>query len=204
MIDPHVLTGSELPPLAWHHHRENDPARITEEFRRPSFDEFRSKPIGGLWTSPYRLLPGGQLDTAWQHGPHPSRGIGAWVTPLVPHAAAKFLVIDSHADAVAAAQLLSPGGTLQDKIRALTGEPEGVSAPRHSSMLDGPVIDFTSLPALGYAGAYVTDYGQAVCSLHNQPDIPDLWGWDVATVWFAAPVVTVGATAATGGRAHAR
>lgn len=206
MIPVHVELGKELPKLAWWHTHEDDPQHLADRFKPPVFEGAWSKPDGGLFTAVLRDFGRGTPDSAWAHyndtvdyKDHP------FVSTLVPDPDARFVVIDSQADAVAAAQAFpaAPGTGLLGRVLS-TEELERFKArvPNPSSALAGlvgygdrrpPLVDFTLLEQHQYAGVYLTTRGLIECS-HGSAAYPSFRVWDVETVWFRAPFLRVTGT----------
>lgn len=211
MIPLHVELGKELPELAWWHENEDDAAHLTERFRRPEFEGWGAKPLGGLWTAPLRDFGRGLPDSQWAQFAQAVNIRKAqdqrYVSTVVPDPGARFVVIDTQADAVAAAQAFpsAAGSGLLAEVLGSHLEEFKEKVPDPSPFMGGllgygdraePVIDWTGLEAAGYAGVYLTLLGNVACHLPDgTPGVPSFWGWDVETVWFATPSLRVTDTA---------
>ena len=205
MIPVHTELGRDLPELAWWHGAEDDPARLAEGFRLPLFDGHRSKPQGGLYAAVLRDFGHGLPDSQWaQYNDAARVKDHPYVSTLVPDPDARFVVIDSEADAVAAAQAF-PGKEGHSTLAKLLGkdletfkEKVPDPSPLMASLLgygdrEPPLIDFTLLEQHQYAGVYLTTRGQ-IETQYGSATVPSLWGWDVETVWFRAPFLRVTGT----------
>lgn len=215
-IPLHTVPGKELPDLVWHHDAEHDAQQVVARFRPPLFDGWSSKPEGGLWAAILREFAG-PYRSEWGAF---SRQVGVkeaarYTSRIVPDPDARFIVVDSHADAAALAQAF-PGvrgeGTVH-KLLADAGEPVATVTPPdipepdldevpehlHEALLSfseasrRPIVDFTLLAAHQYAGVYLTGRGRIETkdTFGLPPGVPSLWGWDVETVWFRAPELRV-------------
>ena len=215
-IPLHTVPGSELPPLLWYHREEGDPQHLVARFRPALFDGWSSKPEGGLWTAVLRDFYGLGL-SAWGTFEDNVQVKGhEYVSTVVPAPDARFVVVDSQADAVAVAQAF-PGvrgeGTLHKMLSAATGEPvftvkpppipepdlEDVPAHLHEALTafagdsQRPLVDLSRLAEHQYAGLYLTDRGRMETkdTFGLPKGVPSFWGWDVETVWFRAPELRV-------------
>lgn len=220
-IPLHTVPGSELPELVWHHDALEDAEQIVARFRPPLFDGWRSKPEGGLWTGVLRDHAGPYM-SAWGAF---SKEVGVkeearYCSRVTPTPDARFVVIDSAADAVAVAQAFPgvQGESTLGKLMIEMGEDPGplatvpddqpvaladaeareVSARIRAGMEAvygerlAPLVDFTLLAQHQYAGVYLTDRGRMETKyMHTAQGVPSLWGWDVETVWFRAPELRV-------------
>lgn len=204
MINLHTVPGSELPDLVWHHKNADDPEHLVQRWAAPMFDGWRSKPIGGLFASVLRDYGTGPRSSWADYGTYAAHKSGAFISTLVPDPEARFVVIDSAADAVAAAQAF-PGVEGEGTLRKVLGSdlddfqkrvPD--PSPAMASLLgygdrQPPLIDWTLLAQHQYAGMWLTGRGEMECS-HPAPGVPDFWGWDVEQVWFRAPELRVTST----------
>lgn len=220
-IPLHTVTGKELPELVWHHDEPHDAEQVVARFRPPLFDGWRSKPDGGLWAAVLRDHAGPFMSEWGSY----SKDIGLkeaarYCSRVTPTPDARFVVIDSQADAVAVAQAfpgvlgestigkmmvaqgLDPGplATRPEEVPPSMAdlEAEGVSRHIREAMeqvygeRNAPVVDFTLLAQHQYAGVYLTDRGRMETKyMHSSGGVPSLWGWDVETVWFRAPELRV-------------
>jgi hypothetical protein len=206
VIPVHTELGRDLPELAWWHGEEDDPKRLTERFKAPSFDGCFSKPDGGLYTAVLRDFGNGLPDSQWaQYNDRNSVKDHPYVSTVVPEADARFVVVDSQADAVAAAQAFpaAPGSGLLARVL----DPDDLAefkarVPDPSSAMAGllgygdrqpPLVDFTLLEQHQYAGVYLTARGMVECQW-GSADFPSFRMWDVETVWFRAPELRVTGT----------
>lgn len=200
-IPLHTVPGRELPPLLWYHQQEEDAQQVAARFRPPLFDGWHSKPEGGLWAAVLRDFYGLGL-SAWGEFEDNVEVKGhAYVSTVVPDPDARFVVIDSEADAVAVAQAF-PGvegeGTLAKLLAAEGDGPhiDGIKERLHEArrLLGGqaPIVDFTQLAQHQYAGVHLTDRGRMETKyMRPSKGVPSLWGWDVECVWFRAPELRV-------------
>lgn len=206
MIPVHVELGKELPDLAWWHTHEDDPQHLTARFKPPVFEGAWSKPDGGLFTAPLRDFGRGVRDSAWaDYNDTVDVKDHRFVSTLVPDPDARFVVIDSQADAMAAAQAFpaAPGSGLLARVLSEEELAEfKARVPNPSSTMAGllgygdrqpPLIDFTLLGQHGYAGVYLTLRGMVECR-YGSADYPSFRMWDVETVWFRAPFLRVTGT----------
>jgi len=214
-IPLHTMPGHELPPLLWYHREEEDAAQVAARFRPPLFDGWTSKPEGGLWAAVLRDFYGLGL-SAWGEFEDNVEVKGhAYVSTVVPDPDARFVVIDSEADAVACVQafpgvkgagtlakllgqerLVVDGGTLSQPVvpeeADLSDIPEHLRAAMDLVTGREPLVDFTLLAQHQYAGLYLTDRGRMETKyMHPSKGVPSLWGWDVECVWFRAPELRV-------------
>lgn len=206
MISVHVELGKDMPELAWWHEHHDDPAHLAQRFRPPVFDGYRSKPKGGLWAAPLRDFGRGLPDAQWARFAKEA-GLDRrhlYVSTVVPDADARFVVIDSEADAVAAAQAFPGVEGYSTLARVLGKDLEEFKAkvPDPSPLMAGllgygdrepPLIDWTLLEQHGYAGMYLTGRGEMECR-EGSGTVPSFWGWDTETVWFRAPFLRVTGT----------
>lgn len=201
-IPLHTVPGSELPELLWYHRAADDARHVTARFRPPLFDGWRSKPDGGLWAAVARDFAGPALSDWGLFEDHTEVKGHVYVSRLVPNPDARFVVVDSGADGAALAQAF-PGVEGASTLAKLLGKDlddfkERVPdpSPQLASLLGygrqkPPLVDFTLLAQHQYAGVYLTPRGLMECRLPLPPGVPDLWCWDVETVWFRTPELHV-------------
>lgn len=192
MINLHAVPGSELPDLVWHHKNADDADHLVERWAPPVFDGWRSKPVGGLYAAVLRDYGTGPRSSWADYGTYAAHKSGAFVSTLVPDPEARFVVIDSAADAVAAAQAF-PGVEGEGTLRKVLGSDPMASLLGYGDR-QPPLIDWTLLAQHQYAGLWLTGRGEIECCQHA-PGVPDFWGWDVEQVWFRAPELRVAGTA---------
>lgn len=215
-IPLHTVPGKELPDLLWYHREEADPQAVLARFRPALFDGHTSKPEGGLWAAVLRDFYGPAL-SAWGEFEDNVEVKGhQYVSSVTPEPDARFVVIDSEADAVACVQAF-PGergaSTLGKLLAAVDGatplapavpdipEPDLSDVPEHlRAALDifhgrEPLVDFTLLAQHQYAGVYLTDRGRMETKYMRPANgAPSFWGWDVECVWFRSPELRVHST----------
>lgn len=217
-IPLHTVPGKELPPLLWYHREEEDAAQVAARFHPPLFDGWTCKPEGGLWTAVLRDFYGLGL-SAWGEFEDNVEVKGhQFVSTVVPDPDARFVVIDSEADAVACAQAFPGvmGESTLGKMLAQAGKDPGPLAtpPADVDLSDletqgvgqhirealeqvygernAPIVDFTLLAQHQYAGVWLTDRGRMETKyVRSSQGVPSLWSWDVETVWFRAPELRV-------------
>lgn len=205
MIPVHVELGSDLPELAWWHANEDDPAHLAERFKMPLFDGWRSKPEGGLYAAVLRDFGNGVPDSFWaQYNGDNRVKAHRYVSTVVPDPDARFVVIETEADAVAAAQAFPgvEGASTLAKVLGKDLEDFKEQVPDPSPLMGSllgygdrqpPIIDWTLLKDHGYAGMYLTGRGEFECR-EGSSTVPSFWGWDVEQVWFRAPFLRVTGT----------
>lgn len=192
-----TITGDELPPLWWQHkdrsaaHRAADPAALLAVTEIPLYP----KPRGGFWSSPEMEPPHGTSGpwSAWldwcrseQYGP-----TSGYLTRIHPHPGARFLLLDCE-------------GTAAQAFARYPQEPPPLPWP-----ISGKALSWQAMADDGIDGVYLTEAGQAVTRFptgtrievpsempgaHHTSYVPDLYGWDCATVWFINHRFTVGET----------
>lgn len=156
-----LLTGLDLPPLAWQHATAYDPARFMPVRHG---DHMPVKPYGGLWTAP--LHPdGGTHWTDWCR--HENFGNpDAPLTIIEPDPGAVVYLID----------------TVEDLL-ALEARYPG---PRMPGVAMWPGLDWEAV-ACDIDAVWLTDEGQWRTRFSH----PGLYGWDCATVLWLQPRYTV-------------
>jgi hypothetical protein len=177
-----VITGAELPPLAYAHSADHDPALTAPAHFRPIVHEGWVKPKSGtgLWTAPVTAADasGSPTDTAWliytREEMDVPAGSYSYLTEITPLADARVLRVDTHADLIA----------------IVAAYP---AAPITSGLHRGPYPNWTDM-ARDWDAVYLTDDGQWATRLPRSG--PDLYSWDVATVLWLQPAYTVGRTVA--------
>ncbi len=191
-----VCLGADLPPLL-HHHRRRVPDHEVRSWRPVVNHLGTNRPLGGLWSAPW-LKPSGvwrpiPRESTWSQWcayefPEAINVRAPYITQVHPQPAASFAVIDSAADARALYDVF-PAQSPRELIAQLLGNepPEADKEMR---------IDWSGLLNRHLAGVYLTDRGQHETRMPDDPgQVPSLWGWDVATVWFSqADAFTLGRT----------
>jgi hypothetical protein len=211
-IPLHTAPGHELPDLVWHHDEAHDAEQIVARFRPPLFDGWSCKPDGGLWAAVLRDYTGPYRSDWGVFSREAGLRVKArYTSRITPHPDARFVVVDSQADAVALAQAF-PGVKGQSTLDRLMGEQGVTTGPppgdavladvpeylRDALLTMGgeytwPVADLTRLATHQYAGLWLTDRGRVECrDIAGLPEgVPSFWGWDVETVWFRTPELRV-------------
>lgn len=177
-----TIPAADLPPLVYAHSADHDPAlTATPAAFRPIVGAGWAKPsAGGLWTAPVTsYTPDGlPADSAWLKRCRSEMPTGAYtrLTEIVPDASARVLIVDTQADLAA----------IVDAYPASYG--------LHLPSIDDRYPDWPALAADGWDALYLTDDGQ--WETRRPPHGPNLYTWDVATVFWLRPAYTVGDTAA--------
>ena len=176
-----TVPAADLPPLVYAHGTDHDPAvTATPAAFRPIVGAGWAKPSAGtgLWTAPVTSsTPDGlPADSAWLEWCRIETPTGDYthLTEIIPDASARVLVVD----------------TQNDLIRIVDAYP--ASYGLHLSCIDDRYPDWPALAANGWDALYLTDNGQWETRL--PPHGPNLYTWDVATVFWLRPAYTVGRT----------
>lgn len=177
-----TISAADLPPLVYAHGADHDLALTATPtaFRSVVGAGWVKPTAGGLWTAPVtNSTPDGlPADSAWLEWCRIETPTGDYthLTEIIPDASARVLVVD----------------TQSDLIRIVDAYP--ASYDLHLSSIDDRYPDWPALAANGWDALYLTDNGQWETRL--PPRGPNLYGWDVATVFWLRPAYTVGRTAA--------
>lgn len=174
-----IITAAALPPLAYTHTADHNPALTRPEYFRPirSTGYVKPAPGTGLWTAPITEYENGlPCDTAWlkycreeltdRNDTH--------LTEVFPNPDVRVLHIDTHPDLIAI-------------VDAYPAE-----QPVRGTRLNYP--DWEHLAADGWDAVYLTEAGQWATRLPRTG--PDLYSWDLASVLWLRPTYTTGRTIA--------
>jgi hypothetical protein len=172
---------TDLPPLAYAHGDNHDPALTHPDHFRPVVNSdigASAKPHGGLWTAPVAEAgpDGTVLRTAWtdwyrdnEYGTDDYAHF-LWIRPRPD---ARVLLID----------------TLDD-LRAIVAAYPAVPARPALDFLRNKYPDWPALAAAGWDAVFLTDDGQWATRLPLYRE-PELYTWDCATVLWLRPAYTV-------------
>jgi hypothetical protein len=174
-----VITGADLPPLAYAHGEHHDVTLTAPEYFRPIAGSGWVKPDAntGMWTSPVTATgaDGEPTNTAWLQYCRDEQCFASDCTRLTEIAAepgARVLRVHTY-----------------DDLAAVTRSYPAASDFRYRERYP----DWVRLAADGWDAFCLTDAGQWSTRLTSGAD---LYGWDCATVLWLRPAYTVGRTVA--------
>lgn len=178
---PHT-TGRDLPPLAYAHSADHDPALTSPEHFRSITAGGLIKPAGGgLWTAPVTSqhpdgTPSMSAWIEWCRGEDWGADHYTLLTEIHPARDAQVLRID----------------TLADLVAIVDAYPHPSPPPVRRWLAD----HYPDWAAIGadWDAVFLTEDGQRATRLPPY-DQPNLYSWDVATVFWFRPAYTVGRTA---------
>lgn len=185
-----VIRGAALPVLGWH---GQTPHLRRDRFQPPlpadlHFPRTGKPQTGGLWTSPvWRTHAGVIIGTQWtRHADdifeHVMRA-AQFLTIVRPRPTAKVLLIERQAHLEAA--VCRWPDLRRDRDDEVDRWVLRLNEGRRAKRIDWPAA------AREVDAVYLTEEGVEATKL-DDPDRPNLWGWDVPTVLFLRPAFAVG------------